>query len=209
MVLCSHKIALSSCSREMANNRTLARRRRAFSPLTVVMLAVTLVAFMGVPLSSTGAADAADPVESVEANRRGYTSYGEPPVAVGTSEEYVNSSELAGSRDKGNAEAEEEAAEVETDVQPSSVTIDTEERAAPSQVQVQQERMEEADDAPKPVPVRSAVPSTVAKRQQARHRVIGTAVIAAVVAALLWKFSRRRSGAPREGGENENGGEEK
>ncbi|KEP62654.1 UNVERIFIED_CONTAM: dense granule protein GRA6 [Hammondia hammondi] len=181
------------------------RQKRNFCPFTVVTAAVSFVLFVGMFVSSLGgAAVAAEGGGVRNAPSETGSSVGQQE-AVGTTEEYVNSSAMGGGQGDSFAEDDDitsDVAEGDVDPFPALEKEGKSEARGPSL----EEKIEEQRPRRRPSSVQEPQAKVSSKRAQKRHRLIGAIVLAASVALLTAFFlrsGRRAPGGPR--GENDGG----
>nr|ABA26699.1 granule antigen protein GRA6 [Toxoplasma gondii]AFO54798.1 dense granule antigen [Toxoplasma gondii]AFO54802.1 dense granule antigen [Toxoplasma gondii]AFO54803.1 dense granule antigen [Toxoplasma gondii]AFO54804.1 dense granule antigen [Toxoplasma gondii] len=193
----------------MAHGGIYLRQKRNFCPLTVSTVAVIFVVFMGVLVNSLGGVAFAADSGGVRQTPSETGSSGGQQEAVGTTEDYVNSSAMGGGQGDSLAEDDDtasDAAEGDVDPFPALANEGKSEARGPSL----EERIEEQGTRRRYSSVQEPQAKVPSKRTQKRHRLIG-AVVLAVSVAMLTAFFLRRTGrrSPQEpsggGGGNDAG----
>ncbi|EPT26403.1 dense granule protein GRA6 [Toxoplasma gondii TgCatPRC2] len=192
----------------MAHGGIYLRQKRNFCPLTVSTVAVVFVVFMGVLVNSLGGVAVAADSGGVRQTPSETGSSGGQQEAVGTTEDYVNSSAMGGGQGDSLAEDDttSDAAEGDVDPFPALANEGKSEARGPSL----EERIEEQGTRRRYSSVQEPQAKVPSKRTQKRHRLIG-AVVLAVSVAMLTAFFLRRTGrrSPQEpsggGGGNDAG----
>nr|CAG25735.1 granule antigen protein [Toxoplasma gondii] len=192
----------------MAHGGIYLRQKRNFCPLTVSTVAVVFVVFMGVLVNSLGGVAVAADSGGVRQTPSETGSSDGQQEAVGTTEDYVNSSAMGGGQGDSLAEDDttSDAAEGDVDPFPALANEGKSEARGPSL----EERIEEQGTRRRYSSVQEPQAKVPSKRTQKRHRLIG-AVVLAVSVAMLTAFFLRRTGrrSPQEpsggGGGNDAG----
>nr|BAE86887.1 dense granule antigen GRA6 [Toxoplasma gondii] len=192
----------------MAHGGIYLWQKRNFCPLTVSTVAVVFVVFMGVLVNSLGGVAVAADSGGVRQTPSETGSSGGQQEAVGTTEDYVNSSAMGGGQGDSLAEDDttSDAAEGDVDPFPALANEGKSEARGPSL----EERIEEQGTRRRYSSVQEPQAKVPSKRTQKRHRLIG-AVVLAVSVAMLTAFFLRRTGrrSPQEpsggGGGNDAG----
>nr|ABP01608.1 dense granule antigen GRA6 [Toxoplasma gondii]ABP01609.1 dense granule antigen GRA6 [Toxoplasma gondii] len=175
----------------MAHGGIHLRQKRNFCPLTVSTVAVVFVVFMGVLVNSLGGVAVAADSDGVKQTPSETGSSGGQQEAVGTTEDYVNSSAMGGGQGDSLAEDDTASDAAEGDVDPFPVLANEgkSEARGPSL----EERIEEQGTRRRYSSVQEPQAKVPSKRTQKRHRLIG-AVVLAVSVAMLTAFFLRRTG---------------